>query len=71
MILAVSYADKRFQKTQKFNTKRALRYGADEVVEYSYDTLPDEFKEKNKDIFKYTRGGVLDMEALRYKRCIR
>lgn len=57
MILAISYADERFQQTQKFNTKRALKFGADKVLEYSYDTLSDEFKEKNKSIFKYTRGG--------------
>lgn len=57
MILAINYSDNRFRNAQKFNTKRALKLGVDRVIEYSYDTLPDEFKEKYKTRFSYQRGG--------------
>ncbi len=58
MILAINYADDKYKITQKFNSKCALKFGADEVREYSPEDLSAEFKEKNKDILSHPRGGI-------------
>ena len=57
MVLAINYSDKRFQKAQKFNSKKALEFGADKVIEWTRDKLPTEFKENNKELFSRPRGG--------------
>ena len=57
MILGVNYSDSRFQKAQKFNTKMALKNGVDNVMEWNRDKLPEEFKEKNKELLSVPRGG--------------
>lgn len=57
MILAINYADDRYKVTQKFNTKCALKFGADKAREYSPEDLSAEFREKNKDILTCPRGG--------------
>lgn len=57
MILAINYSDARFRPAQILNSKCARKFGADKVIEYTYDKLPDEFKERFKDRFQYRRGG--------------
>ena len=57
MILAINYADNRYQIAQKFNSRRARKFGADAVRSYSNLDLAEEFKEKNREILKYARGG--------------
>ncbi len=57
MILGVNYSDSRFQKAQKFNTKMALQNGVDRVMEWNRDKLPEEFKEKNRELFSNPKGG--------------
>ena len=57
MILAINYADDKYKVTQKFNSKRALRFGADKVREYSPDDLEADFREKNNEILNKPRGG--------------
>lgn len=57
MILAINYADDKFKATQKFNTKCALKFGADKVREYSPEDLSAEFRENNKEILTCSRGG--------------
>ena len=57
MVCAINYADERYRKTQKFNSKMAKKHGADKVIEYTEHDLSEEFKEKNKEIFRYSRGG--------------
>lgn len=56
MLLAISYANDFFKKSQKLNSKYAKKYGADKVIEYSYDKLPEDFKNKYSDFFKIKRG---------------
>lgn len=51
MVCAINYADERYRKTQKFNSKMAKKHGADKVIEYTEHDLSEEFKEKNKKIF--------------------
>lgn len=57
MILEISYADEKFKKAQKLNAKSALKNGADKVIRYSPDMIPDEFKRKYADIWNQPRGG--------------
>lgn len=57
MILAINYSNDRYRAAQKFNSKRAKRFGADQVKEYSPEDLSEEFKLKNLDILHYQRGG--------------
>ena len=57
MILAISYADERFYKTQRFNSKRALKFGADKVKEYTREDIDEKFYAENKAILDAPRGG--------------
>lgn len=60
MIIAINYADDKFKKSQKLNTKTAyLRGKVDRVIEYSPKDIDQEFKNKNKNIFSYKRGAGL------------
>lgn len=56
MIVAINYADEKFKNAQKLNSKTAIKWGADKVIEYSIDDIDDEFYEQNKHIFCYSRG---------------
>lgn len=56
MILAINYADINYRKPQRYNSKSAKKYGADEIIEYSYESLPEWFKDENKQRFQYKRG---------------
>lgn len=69
MILAINYANDKFKVTQKFNSKRALRFGADKVKEYSPDDVEVHFRQQNWEILSKPRGGVLGLETMDYFRC--
>ena len=56
MVCAINYADERYRKTQKFNSKMAKKHGADKVIEYTEHDLSEEFKEKNKEILDGNRA---------------
>ena len=55
-VVMVNYADRAYKKSQKENTKTALEHGVDEVIEYGFKDLPDEFKKKHANMFKSQRG---------------
>lgn len=57
MILAINYSDERFKSAQRLNSAQALKMGADKVIEYTYETLPEDFKKKYEDRFRMKRGG--------------
>jgi hypothetical protein len=57
MIIAVNYADKKFKRAQKLNSKTARQYGADKVIEYGPEDIDKDFFEKNKEILSNSRGG--------------
>jgi hypothetical protein len=57
MILAVNYADNKFKRAQHLNSKTAMQYGADKVIEYGPEDIDKEFYEKNKEILANPRGG--------------
>lgn len=57
MILAINYADEKWKPAQKYNSKCALKYGADEVTEYGPELLDKDFKEANKELLSFKRGG--------------
>lgn len=60
MIVSINYADKNFDSARKWNSLSAKYIGkVDKVVEYSPDDIDPEFKEENKTILKYKRGGGL------------
>ncbi|MCX6154929.1 MAG: hypothetical protein NT007_12305 [Candidatus Kapabacteria bacterium] len=58
MKLLINYSDKNFTKAQQLNTTTGYEIaGFDKVIEYSPDDIDSEFKEKNKKILGYSRGG--------------
>lgn len=57
MIKAVNYADKSFRRAQKLNSRTAMQWGADEVIEYGPEDIDRNFRERNKEILKSARGG--------------
>ena len=50
MIIAVNYADKKFQRAQKLNSETARRWGADRVIEYGPDDIDASFRRRNQEI---------------------
>lgn len=56
MVVAINYANDMYRPAQKFNSRRALKFGADKVIEYSPEMLPEDFVEKNQEILRYPRG---------------
>lgn len=55
--ILVNYAHITHQKSRAYNSKTGLETGGfDQVNEYSYDMLDEEFKEKNKGILSQRRG---------------
>lgn len=56
-IVAINYSDERFGNAQKLNTKTALIYGADQVIQYNRNDIDKEFYQKNKEILIEKRGG--------------
>lgn len=57
MIIAVNYADRRFRRAQKLNSKTAIQYGADRVIEYTAADIDPKFRAANKEILSNPRGG--------------
>lgn len=60
MIYAINYADNKYRKAQKYNTKTAYTKGrADKVIEYGPEDIDYKFFKDNEKIFKYSRGAGL------------
>ena len=57
MIIAVNYADKKFQRAQKLNSETARRWGADRVIEYGPDDIDASVRRRNQEILDAPRGG--------------
>ena len=57
MIIAVNYADKRFQRAQKLNSRTARQWGADKVIEYGPEDIDEDFRRRNQEILNAPRGG--------------
>lgn len=56
-IIAINYANKKYDKAQEWNTKSALEIGqVDGVINYSPEYIDEKFKKKNKKIFAQYRG---------------
>jgi len=56
-IIAINYADENYAEARKLNTKTAYKKGrVNEVIEYSFQDLDQEFVEKNRNIFVHKRG---------------
>ena len=57
MIIAVNYADKKFRRAQKLNSRTAGQWGADRVIEYGPDDIDEAVRRRNKEILDTPRGG--------------
>lgn len=57
MIIAVNYADKKFKRAQKLNSRTARQWGADKVIEYGPDDIDQIFRRRNQEILDEPRGG--------------
>ncbi|MDE7267544.1 MAG: hypothetical protein K2N89_08775 [Lachnospiraceae bacterium] len=57
MIIAANYADKKFRRAQKLNSKTAKQWGADRVIEYTARDIDSKFRAANKEILDNPRGG--------------
>lgn len=57
MIIAANYADKKFRRAQKLNSKTARQWGADRVIEYTPEDIDPKFRAANKEILDHPRGG--------------
>lgn len=56
MIIAVNYANQKFKRAQKFNSRTAIRFGADRVIEYTPDDIDADFYKKNKEVLSAKKG---------------
>ena len=58
MILGVNFANSCYRKAQQLNTWSMYNKGhVDKVIEYSPDSLDDDFSQKNQEILSCKRGG--------------
>lgn len=57
MIIAANYADKKFRRAQRLNSKTARQWGADRVIEYTAEDIDSAFRAANKEILDNPRGG--------------
>lgn len=57
MIIAVNYADKKFKRAQKLNSRTARQWGAGRVIEYGPEDIDDTFRRQNQEILDAPRGG--------------
>lgn len=57
MIIAANYADKKFRRAQRLNSKTARQWGADRVIEYTPEDIDSAFRVRNKEILDNPRGG--------------
>lgn len=56
MVIAVNYADKKFQRAQKLNSRSARQWGADKVIEYGPKDIDEAFRRHNEEILNAPRG---------------
>ena len=57
MIVAINYANWKYKKAQRFNSRTAVRRGkANKVIEYAPSDLDKAFRDANKDILSQQRG---------------
>lgn len=56
MIYEISFANKLFASSQRFNARAARRFGADKVIKYTPKDIEESFKQENADIWNNTRG---------------
>lgn len=59
MILAINFADGKYEETQHFNSERAKWAGVDKVIEYGKKDIDQDFYLKNKDILDEPTGAGL------------
>lgn len=57
MIIAANYADRKFQRAQRLNSKTARQWGADRVIEYTPGDIDPAFRAANREILDNPRGG--------------
>jgi len=57
MIIAINYADQKFQRAQKLNSKTARQWGADRIIEYGPEDIDEAFRRRNQEILDAPRGG--------------
>ena len=57
MVIAVNYADKKFQRAQKLSSRSAREWGADKVIEYGPKDFDEAFRRHNEEILNAPRGG--------------
>ena len=57
MIIAANYADKKFRRAQRLNSKTARQWGADRVIEYTAEDIDAAFRTANQEILGNPRGG--------------
>jgi len=56
-VIAINYADDKFESARQYNTKTALKKGhVDRVIEYSIRDLDESFKIRNKNILAKKKG---------------
>lgn len=55
--ILINYSDKLYQNSQKFNSKTGIEIGGfDEVREFNYNLIDDDFKKENHHILSMNRG---------------
>jgi len=55
-LLMINYADRGFKRSQRRNTETAKRHGIEDVIQYGYNHLPEDFRQKYADILALKRG---------------
>lgn len=56
MVYAINYANEKYQKAQKLNTKTAYKCGVDKVYSFSEKDIDDSFRKRNESILTAERG---------------
>ena len=56
MLTVINYADIKYRQAQIMCTKSAKYFGADQVWEYSPESIPEDFRQANKFILDQPRG---------------
>jgi hypothetical protein len=60
MIAAINYANEKYRKQQRLNSKTARWFGkVDKVYSFSPEDIDSDFREANKDILSHPRGNAL------------
>ena len=56
MLTVINYADIKYRQAQIMCTKSAKYFGADQVWEYSPESIPEDFRQAHKEILSMKRG---------------